>query len=94
MKKSRYLYVVYDIGDDDTRSILSDILTFYGLHRVQYSVFSGVLSAADKFEMIREIESLYLGENAKIYILDLCAKCSNNIITIGKSDEDREYLIL
>lgn len=94
MKEYRNLYIAYDIQDDNIRNLLANILLCYGLHRVQYSVFEGVISLKDKKDMIRDIERLGIGNEDKIHIIDLCENCLRNIITIGKESESKEHLIL
>jgi len=94
MKKLRNLYVVYDIQEDSIRNALSSILMEYGLHRVQYSVFSGIIPIHHKKEMIKRIMKLELGEEDKIHLLDLCEKCFRNVIIIGKKTDSKEHVIL
>jgi len=94
MKELRNLYVVYDIRDDSIRNALSSILMEYGLHRVQYSVFNGIIPIRYKKEMIKRIMDLQLGEEDKIHVLDLCEKCYRNVMVIGKDTESREHVIL
>ncbi|HEC88436.1 MAG TPA: CRISPR-associated endonuclease Cas2 [Thermoplasmata archaeon] len=93
MKNMRCIYVVYDIQDDGLRSNLANILLFYGLHRVQYSVFNGLISMEDKYNLLREINSLSIGKEDKIHIFDLCKNCMSNAIMIGKIDEGKEHII-
>jgi len=94
MKKERNLYVVYDIQDDDLRNTIANILMFYGLHRVQYSVFNGIVFLKDKEEMLMELKKLELGEKDKIHVIDLCESCFKNIISIGEKTDSKEHLIL
>lgn len=94
MKELRNLYVVYDIRDDNTRNNLSDLLMEYGLHRIQYSVFSGIIPVKHKEEMIKRIREMEIGEKDKIHILDLCERCFRNVIIIGKKDASREHIVL
>jgi len=94
MKNMRSIYVVYDVQDDGLRNKLANILLFYGLHRVQYSVFCGLISMEDKKNLLREIRSLNIGENDKIHVFDLCNKCVKKAIIIGKFDGGKEHLIL
>ena len=93
MKNERFIYVVYDIQDDILRNHLANILLFYGLHRVQYSVFNGLIPIEDKNNLLREIKSLDIGEEDKIHIFDLCRGCMKNAIIIGKIDEGKEHII-
>lgn len=93
MKDMRCVYVVYDIQDDCLRNTLANLLLFYGLHRVQYSVFNGLIPINDKNNLLTEINSLELGKEDKIHIFDLCKNCMRNAIIIGKIDEVKEHII-
>lgn len=94
MKRERNLYVVYDIKDNDTRQNLANILMYYGLHRIQYSVFYGPVSLKDKYKLIEEIDGLEIEYGDKIHILDLCEKCLNRIVISGKVKEEKEHLVI
>lgn len=93
MKDMRCIYVIYDIQDDGVRSALANLLLFYGLHRIQYSVFNGLIPMDEKNSLLREIDSLSLGSEDKIHIFDLCKNCMKNAIIIGEMDEGKEHLI-
>lgn len=41
------ILISYDIEDDRLRLKISKRLHFYGLHRIQYSVFMGTLASKD-----------------------------------------------
>ena len=94
MKQERYLYIVYDIKDDAVRSHLSRRLLYYGLRRVQYSVFRGLVVLKDRDLILKEIDGMDLGSDDKIHILDLCDSCIRNAIIIGKGPEDRGHIII
>lgn len=94
MKDMRNIYVVYDIRDDDLRNVLSNILMQYGLHRVQYSVFNGVLTLAEKEEMVKSLMGLEFGSEDKVHIIDMCRRCFRNVILIGEKERSSEHLVL
>ena len=94
MKQERHLYIVYDIKDDTVRNHLSRRLAYYGLRRVQYSVFNGIVPLRDKEELIKEINEMELGEEDKIHVLDLCEGCRRVVIVIGKMPEVREHIVV
>jgi len=94
MKEMRFIYVVYDIQDDNIRNTLSNLLLYYGLHRVQYSAFKGLIPVKDKYSLLKEIYSLNIGKEDKIHIFDLCKSCLENAITIGKIEEGKEHIVL
>lgn len=94
MKKERCLYVVYDIKDDSTRTYLANRLLYFGLRRVQYSVFNGTVSLKDMQLLLDEIEAIDLNQEDKIHIIDLCERCRKNVVVIGEMPEDREHLVI
>ncbi|MBT9138189.1 MAG: CRISPR-associated endoribonuclease Cas2 [Syntrophomonadaceae bacterium] len=94
MKQKRHLYVVYDIKDDKERGNLARRLQYYGLHRVQYSVFDGIVMLEDKKALVDNIKELSIGAEDKIHVLDLCEKCQRDAIIIGKQPGNREHLII
>jgi len=94
MKQDRHLYVVYDIKDDSTRNHLSRRLAFYGLRRVQYSVFNGLVPLSDKETLLREITELELEEEDKIHVLDLCESCRRAVLVIGEMPEIKRHMVI
>ncbi len=94
MKQERHLYVVYDIKEDATRSRLAKRLAYYGLRRVQYSVFNGIVTLKDKEAMLKEINAMDLGEWDKIHVIDLCEACRKGVLIIGRMPDVKEHIIL
>ncbi|MHC1583168.1 MAG: CRISPR-associated endonuclease Cas2 [Methanosarcinales archaeon] len=94
MKPERRLYIVYDIKDDSTRNRLSRRLAYYGLRRVQQSVFNGIVILKDKEALIEEINGMDLGEEEKIHVLDLCERCISEMIILGKMPEARGHIVI
>jgi CRISPR-associated protein Cas2 len=94
MKQERHLYIVYDIEEDSTRSHLSKRLAYYGLRRVQYSVFNWIVTLKDKNELLKEIKEMELGEEDKIHVIDLCEVCRREVIIIGKMPQVREHIVV
>lgn len=54
MMRTRLL-LIYDIPDDNTRGKIADICLDYGLDRVQYSAFVGLLSTTHRDELMLKI---------------------------------------
>ena len=57
------VFLVYDIVEDRARGKIADACKDYGLDRVQYSAFTGLLSPNQQDSLMLEIESL-LGDGA------------------------------
>ena len=94
MMKWEFVYIVYDIKDDTTRTYLIRQLIYFGLHRIQYSVFNGLISLEDKKQLLDEINNIEIGAEDKICVIELCDRCKKNVIEIGKKTEVKEHVIL
>ncbi len=94
MRDYRFLHVSYDISDDSLRNEVADLLLFYGLHRIQYSVFQGSIHIYDKRELVERLKDLDLSSDDSIQILDLCERCVREVLVIGKAVEEKEHMIL
>jgi CRISPR-associated protein Cas2 len=93
MKEERFIFVAYDITDDQIRQKVSKMLIYYGLIRVQYSLFRGYLRLRDKTMLEEEIRALVDAED-KVHIIELCEECKKRIETIGDVPEVPPHLIL
>ncbi len=58
--------VLYDIPSDRARTHVADACLDYGLERIQYSAFVGVLGRAHRQELMLRIERLLDHEPAKV----------------------------
>ena len=94
MKDYRFIHVSYDISDDSLRNEVAELLLFYGLHRIQYSVFQGSIHIYDKRELVERLKDLDLSSDDSIQILDLCERCVREVLVIGKAVEEKEHMIL
>ena len=94
MKQDRHLYAIYDIEEDATRNRLAKRLAYYGLRRVQYSVFNGIVTLKDKEAMLKEINAMDLGEGDKIHVIDLCEACRREVLIIGRMPDVKAHIIL
>ena len=93
MKEERFIFVAYDIADDQIRQKVSRRLIYYGLIRVQYSLFRGYLRLRDKRVLEEEIRALVDTED-KVHIIELCEECKKRIGTIGDVPVVSPHLIL
>lgn len=64
--------VIYDISNDKDRSRLSELLMNYGLERVQYSGFKGMLNTHDRMILAKEVKRFVKGDRDSIYVIRLC----------------------
>lgn len=79
----KFVMVAYDISENSIRNRLIDILFYYGLARVQYSVFLGYVGEAHFDRMAERIRSEFEPDDVKILIVEICKGCFKNIISIN-----------
>jgi CRISPR-associated protein Cas2 len=65
--------VVYDISDDGKRAKVADVCLDYGLDRIQYSAFLGVLSANHQDELMLKVKKVLGRKAGNIQLFPLCA---------------------
>jgi len=94
MKNTRHLIVAYDIQDNSLRNSLARTLFFYGLTRIQFSVFRGDVSISDKERILFEIRNIGLKEGDKVMVLDICNNCLKQEITFGDVVTSMKHLVL
>lgn len=85
--------VIYDISDDKKRDVMARTLIYYGLHRIQYSVFNGMIEERDMKPMVEDLMKLGLDED-KVLIIELCNSCLAKSLNLGRSIEISEHLII
>jgi len=92
----RYV-VIYDITDDNLRSLVAETLKDYGLQRIQYSAFIGHLRRNELNSLIVDLKNLIkdLVENVQLY--PVCDTCFKGRIEVGKPKkyelkEDKEKI--
>ena len=78
--------VVYDISDNTSRLSLIKKLQYFGLKRIQKSVFMGYLDTDERLDLAEDIEAYLSKETDSIIILPLCENCKNSILLVGDAD--------
>ncbi len=93
---SKFILVAYDITENSTRNRLIDVLFYYGLSRVQYSVFLGYVGEKHFERMVERIYAEFEKEDAKILIIELCRGCLKNILSINYdiSSEEQKHIVI
>lgn len=67
-------FVVYDIPDDRTRLRVANVCKDFGLRRIQYSAFRGLLDATRREEMFARLADLLGQETGRILVVPVCEK--------------------
>jgi len=79
----RYV-VIYDITDDNLRTLVAETLKDYGLQRIQYSAFIGSLRRDELNSLLVDLKNLIkdLVENVQLY--PVCDTCFKGRKEVGK----------
>ena len=67
-------FVVYDIESDRIRNRIANACKDYGLKRIQYSAFSGLLDASRRKELFARLSDTLGRRPGKILVLPVCEK--------------------
>lgn len=84
--------VVYDISDNSLRSNLIKRLQYFGLKRIQKSVFIGYLEIKERLDLAEDLETFLSKDTDSIIILPLCESCKSSILLVGDADIPRNDL--
>lgn len=97
MRNNLLTVVVYDITDNTSRLHLIKKLQFFGLKRIQKSVFIGYLEMKDRLDLAEDLDKFLSNETDSIIILPLCGNCKDLIFIAGDADipqNDLTYRLL
>ncbi len=80
--------VVYDITEDRVRVKVADACLDYGLQRIQYSAFAGILSRNRQGELLQRIRKLVGRTPAIVHIVPVCEKDWEAVQTLVVAQPD------
>lgn len=78
--------VVYDITDNSSRNYLIKKLQYFGLKRIQKSVFIGYLEIDERLDLVEDLETYLSKDTDSIVIFPLCKNCKDSILLVGDAD--------
>jgi len=82
--------ICYDISKDEIRTEVAEICQNRGFRRIQYSVFYGNVSKNILETTIMEIKEKTKGEQAEVFIGQICEKCAKNKIFYVSEEKKQE----
>ena len=84
--------VMYDISEDAPRNNLIKRLRYYGLRRIQKSVFCGLLEIEERFELASYLSS----DKDSIALFPICESCVDSILIEGAMSlpQKEEYVFV
>jgi CRISPR-associated protein Cas2 len=68
------VFVFYDIPSDRIRNKVGTLCKDYGLERIQFSGFSGLLNRNMREELFLRLEALIGDHEAKVLVFPVCEK--------------------
>lgn len=68
------VYIFYDIENDGIRNKIAEKCKDYGLERIQFSGFSGVLNRNKREELFLKLSSLIGNKSGKVLMLPICER--------------------
>ena len=89
--------VSYDISDNTTRLHFIKRLQYFGLKRLQKSVFIGYMLPKDRLDLASEFKEYLSSPKDSIVLFPLCGNCKNSILLDGKveiPESDLKYRFL
>lgn len=78
--------VVYDITDNTSRLHLIKKLQYFGLKRLQKSVFIGYMELQERLDLADELNIFLSNDRDSIVILPICESCKSSIMLEGDAD--------
>jgi len=87
-----HVLLVYDIEEDKRRTKIADACLDYGLDRIQFSAFTGMLNRTHQEELMLKIGDLLEETPGKIhlYVIDEKAWKSRLIIEFGQVSQEED----
>jgi len=67
-------FLIYDIVDDKLRAKIADACLDFGLVRVQYSAFAGMLNRNKREELFLRLQTILGDDLGKILLQPVCEK--------------------
>lgn len=68
------ILVIYDIPHDGTRTKVSELCLDYGLDRVQYSAFEGILRRTHQEELMLKVKKVMGKRAGDVRLIPICEK--------------------
>jgi CRISPR-associated protein Cas2 len=82
--------VIYDIEDDKIRLRISETCLDYGLARIQYSAFLGILNRNKREELFLRLTSILDDNAGKIMLQPICHKDVQEVLVKENDKEQTE----
>jgi CRISPR-associated protein Cas2 len=78
----KHLIVCYDVEKTKDRNKVIKVLEYYGLKRIQYSVFMGSLTETKLHQMNTRIKREFTKPSIKILVIEVCNACMERALLV------------
>jgi CRISPR-associated protein Cas2 len=78
----KHLIVCYDVEKTKDRNKVIKVLEYYGLKRIQYSVFMGSLTETRLHQMNTRIKREFTKPSIKILVIEVCNACMERALLV------------
>ncbi|MDX8551916.1 CRISPR-associated endonuclease Cas2 [Methanospirillum sp. J.3.6.1-F.2.7.3] len=78
----KHLIVCYDVEKTKDRNKVIKVLEYYGLKRIQYSVFMGSLTDTRLHQMNTRIKREFTKPSIKILVIEVCNACMERALLV------------
>ncbi|MCB0530014.1 MAG: CRISPR-associated endonuclease Cas2 [Saprospiraceae bacterium] len=78
-------WVMYDIQNDRARGKVARLCKQAGLHRVQYSVFLGMLDEEQKDVLELQIDELIDADHDRVYLFPMSSRELRQTVLLGQA---------
>lgn len=86
-----HILLVYDIVNDRQRTKVADTCLDYGLDRIQFSAFTGLLSRTHQEELMMRISRIIGNGAASVHLYPIDEKAWQKRLTFEQGIEDLEF---
>lgn len=78
------IFVMYDISEHSTRTSFINKLRYFGLRRIQKSIFAGILSIEERLDLAEEFDFFLSSDKDSIIMIPVCESCESSIFIEGE----------
>ncbi len=91
----KHLIVCYDVEKTKDRNKVIKVLEYYGLKRVQYSVFMGTIPETRLSQMNARIKREFTKPSIKILVIEVCNACMERALLVHEEiPKNRAYEVI
>jgi CRISPR-associated protein Cas2 len=83
--------LLYDIINDRQRSKVADACLDYGLDRIQYSAFSGLLSRTNQEALMLRVRAIIGNDPARVHLYPIDEKAWHKRLMLENGDIEDEW---